>query len=102
MTSFEAPLRKALELIKDSTFKNADIIFITDGDCGVPDKFKQEFKRIKEEKEFACKGILVDMGSWRSSDATLKEFCDDVVRISNIADLTSGESEVNKALFGSI
>ena len=101
-TSFEAPLRKALELIKDSTFKNADIIFITDGDCGVPDKFKQEFKRIKEEKEFACKGILVDMGSWRSSDATLKEFCDDVVRISNIADLTSGESEVNKALFGSI
>ena len=101
-TNFEAPLRKALDLIKDSTFKNADILFVTDGDCGVSDKFKQEFKRIKEEKEFACKGILVDMGSWRSSDATLREFCDDVVKISNVADLTNGESEVNKALFGSI
>lgn len=101
-TNFEAPLRKALDLIKDSTFKNADIIFVTDGDCGVSDSFKQKFKQVKEEKEFACKGILVDMGSWRSSDSTLREFCDDVVRISNIADLTNGDSEVNKQLFGSI
>ena len=101
-TNFEAPLRKALDLIKDSTFKNADILFVTDGDCGVSDNFKKEFKRIKEEKEFACKGILVDMGSWRSSDSTLREFCDDVVKISNVADLTDSESEVNKVLFGSI
>lgn len=101
-TNFEAPLRKALDLIKDSTFKNADIIFVTDGDCGVSDSFKQKFKQVKEEKEFACKGILVDMGSWRSSDSTLREFCDDVVRISNIADLTNGDSEINKQLFGSI
>ena len=101
-TNFEAPLRKALDLIKDSTFKNADILFVTDGDCGVSDSFKKEFKRIKEEKEFACKGILVDMGSWRSSDSTLREFCDDVVKISNVADLTDGNSDINKALFGSI
>lgn len=101
-TNFEAPLRKALDLIKDSTFKNADIIFVTDGDCSVSDKFKQKFKQVKEEKEFACKGILVDMGGWRSSDSTLREFCDDVVRISNVADLKNGESEVNKQLFGSI
>lgn len=79
-----------------------DILFITDGDCSVSDKFKQEFKRIKEEKEFACKGVLVDMGRSRSSDSTLKQFCDDVIRISNIADLTNSDSEVNKALFGSI
>ena len=91
-----------MDLIKESTFKNADILFVTDGDCGVSDNFKREFKRIKEEKEFACKGILVDMGRYSASDATLKEFCDDVVRISNIADLTDGNSETNKALFGSI
>lgn len=89
-------------MIKDSSFRHSDIVFVTDGDCGVSESFKKEFKKIKEEKEFACKGILVDMGSWRSSDATLKEFCDDVVKISNVADLTDGESEVNKALFGSI
>lgn len=79
-----------------------DIIFVTDGYCSVSDNFKQKFKQVKEEKEFACKGILVDMGGWRSSDSTLKEFCDDVVRISNVADLKNGESEVNKQLFGSI
>lgn len=101
-TDFARPLRKALELIKDSTFKNADIIFVTDGDCSVSDDFRREFKSVKEEKEFSCKGILVDMGGYRASDITLKQFCDDVVRISDVADLTNGESEVNKALFGSI
>lgn len=79
-----------------------DIIFVTDGDCGVSDNFKKEFKKTKEEKEFACKGILVDMGGYRSSDSTLREFCDDVVRISSVADLKNGDSEVNKQLFGSI
>lgn len=79
-----------------------DILFVTDGDCGISDDFKYKFRQIKEEKEFACKGILVDMGSWRISDSTLKEFCDDVVKVSNVADLTNGDSEVNKALFGSI
>ena len=102
-TSFEKPLRKALELIKNSTFKHSDIIFVTDGDCSVSSNFKQEFKRIKEEKEFACKGILVNMGSYYSSDSTLKEFCDgEIIKISDIADLTNGDTEVNKALFGSI
>lgn len=101
-TNFESPLRKSLELIKDSTFKSADILFVTDGDCGVSDSFKKEFKRIKEEKEFACKGILVDMGRYRSSDSTLREFCDDVVRISSVADLTDGNSDINKSLFGSL
>ena len=101
-TNFERPLRKALDLVNTSSFKEADIMFVTDGDCGVSNDFKRNFKRIKEEKEFSCKGILVDMGGYSSSDSTLREFCDDVIRISNVADLTTAESEVNKQLFGSI
>jgi len=102
-TNFERPLQKALDLINTSTFKEADVLFITDGDCGVSDTFKKKFKAAKEEKEFSTKGILIDLGSWRSSDATLKEFCDgDIVKISNVADLKNSDSETVKNLFGSL
>lgn len=101
-TSFEAPLNKALELIKDSRFKDADIVFITDGDCYVSDKFTRKFKEIKAEKEFKTLGVLVNMGYGHVSDASLKEFCDSVTLVSDIADLKDSDSAVNKSIFGSL
>lgn len=101
-TSFEAPLNEALELIKDSTFKNADIIFITDGDCYVSDNFSRKFKQIKEDKDFRTLGVLVNIGCGHVSDSSLKEFCDSITLVSDIADLNDGNSEVNKSIFGSL
>ena len=102
-TSFEAPLNEALELIKDSRFKDADIVFITDGDCYVSDKFSRKFKQIKEEKEFKTMGVLVNMGGGHCSDSSLKEFCDgDIILVSDLADLTDGDSNVNKSIFGAL
>lgn len=102
-TNFESPLNKAIDLIKESQFRDADIMFITDGDCGVSDDFLRKFRRIKEEKEFKTKGILIDLGSYgHCSDATLKEFCDDITLISDVTDLENSESEHNKSIFGSI
>ena len=101
-TSFEAPLNEALELIKDSTFKNADIVFITDGDCYVSDNFSRKFKQIKEDKDFRTLGVLVNMGHGHVSDSSLKEFCDSITLVSDIADLNDGNSEVNKSIFGSL
>ena len=101
-TSFEAPLNEALELIKDSTFKNADIVFITDGDCYVSDNFSRKFKQIKEDKDFKTLGVLVNMGCGHVSDSSLKEFCDSITLVSDIADLNDGNSEVNKSIFGSL
>lgn len=101
-TSFEAPLNEALELIKDSTFKNADIVFITDGDCYVSDGFSRKFKQTKEEKDFRTLGVLVNMGRGHVSDSSLKEFCDNITLVSDIADLNDGNSEVNKSIFGSL
>jgi len=102
-TNFEAPLNEAIELIKDSAFKDADIMFITDGDCGVSDSFLKKFKKLKEEKEFKTRGILVNMGNYgHTSRATLDEFCDDVVLVSNIADLKNSDSDINKNIFGTL
>lgn len=101
-TSFEAPLKKATDLIKSSAFKDADILFITDGDCYVSDDFKRKFKQLKEDKEFKTLGVLVNMGRGHTSNTSLKEFCDDIVPVSNIADLTNSESDTNKRIFGTL
>ena len=101
-TDFEGPLNKALELIKDSRFSAADIVFITDGDCYVSDNFSRKFKQIKEDKDFRTLGVLVNMGCGHVSDSSLKEFCDSITLVSDIADLNDGNSEVNKSIFGSL
>ena len=101
-TNFEAPLNEALNLIKDSTFKDADIVFITDGDCCISDTFLKKFKTTKEEKEFKTLGVLVNIGSGHTSDRSLKEFCDSITLVSNIADLTDSNSSVNTSIFGSL
>lgn len=102
-TDFEEPLKKAIKLIKESTFKDADILFITDGDCGVSDKFLREYKKVKEDKNFKTLGILVDIGRGsHCSDSTLKEFCDNITTVSNVAQLKDGDSDVNKSIFGSL
>lgn len=101
-TNFEAPLNKALELIKDSTFKDADIVFITDGDCYVSDTFSRKFNQIKQEKEFKTMGVLVNMGRGHVSDSSLKEFCDSITLVSDIADLKDSDSQVNKSIFGNL
>lgn len=102
-TNFERPLQKALDMIKNSkTWKEADIMFITDGDCSTSDTFLRKFNAAKEEYEFKTKGILIDLGRYSSSDASLREFCDDVVRISSIADLKNSESDINRQLFAGL
>lgn len=101
-TNFEAPLNEALELIKDSTFKDADIVFITDGDCYVSDGFTRKFNQIKQEKEFKTMGVLVNMGRGHVSDSSLKEFCDTITLVSDIADLTDSKSATNKSIFGAL
>ena len=101
-TDFVAPLNKALDIIKDNKFKGADIVFITDGDCGIPDDFVKKFNRTKEEKDFQCMSVLIDFGGGSRSKKTLELFSDDVLQVSKIAELTSGESEIAHKIFGAV
>lgn len=99
-TSFESPLKEASKLIEDSNFKEADVVFITDGDCSVSDDFRRKFKQLKEDKEFRTMGVLVDYG--HTSRTTLDDFCDSVTTVSQIADAKNANSDVNKMIFGSL
>lgn len=101
-TDFQSPLEKAMTLINDSTFKDADILFITDGDCSVSSDFLRKYKTIKAEKEFKTLGVLVDMGRGHCSTGTLEEFCDNITFVSNVADLSNSESDANRAIFSAL
>ena len=102
-TDFQRPLEKASKLIEDSMFKEADILFISDGECGLNNSFINKFKNLKEQKDFRCLGVQIG-GSPRSRSGRdrsygLGAFCDTVTNIEDIADLNNAESVANKGIF---
>lgn len=44
-TDFEKPIKKAISLIQDEKWNNADIVFITDGICNLSDDAKSMLKK---------------------------------------------------------
>ncbi len=101
-TDWASPLSEAMELIETATFKDADIVMITDGECRLSDQFLKKYKAIKEVKEFKTQGILVNTAGGYCSDKALKEFCDSVTLVSDLGDLSNSESDANKSIFGSL
>lgn len=73
-TDFQTPLDKALDIIKKSEFKNADIIFITDGDASVSENWLKNFLAEKKKRRFRV--VAVNIGGYNT---TLRKFADQVV-----------------------
>jgi uncharacterized protein with von Willebrand factor type A (vWA) domain len=72
-TLFEPPLARAKMIIEeDQKFTTADIIFLTDGESAISDKFKDDFNAWTKEKKVTVYSILTDTGY--CSTITLKEF----------------------------
>lgn len=90
-TDFEAPLNKALEIITKDKFKKADIVFITDGECSVSSAFLKKFQRVKEDKEFLVRSVLINVGGY-ASDSSLKKFSDSIATVSSLADMAGDEA----------
>lgn len=61
-TDFEAPLNKALDIIEENEFKDADLVFITDGGAHLSPEFVSRFNRVKTEKDFETFSIVIGMG----------------------------------------
>ena len=89
-TDFMTPLTAALaalqEEFKEKGAVNGDIVFITDGACGVPSEWLEEFKKEQKRIGFRVFGIVIG-GS--SRDEPLFSIADG--RVLTIKDLTSGE-----------
>jgi len=81
-TNFEKTLMVAIELIEKTEFRKADIVFVTDGYCGVSDEWLEDFLRRKAEKEARVHSVLVEMVK---SNETVDSFSD---QVSTVMDLT--------------
>jgi len=82
-TDFKTPMREAIRLIVQEGFQNADIVFITDGECEMPEEFVKALKQKQADLSFTITGVLMDQGS-PGMAFSLTPFCNEVYRISEL------------------
>lgn len=82
-TDFETPLKEAVRLMHEDGFENADVVFITDGNCALQEEFSEQLRTTQAENGFSVTGVLLDAGSlgWEFS---LKSFCQKIYRSSEL------------------
>jgi len=80
-TDFETPLKKAVTLIENKGFEKADVMFITDGACGISDKFAEDFREKNKQLKFKVTGIVI--GEYE--DFSLEPFCEKVYRLGQMS-----------------
>lgn len=84
-TKFQAPLEKALLVAEQHQFKNADIVFITDGDDNKNSWFHEVFMPRKQEKELRV--LSISFGDRNEKrEIVLNSFSDKVVWAEDFTD----------------
>lgn len=73
-TDFTMPLKKAMCIINESRFKQADVVFITDGEDCVETPLLEAFNQNKKEKKFNVLSLVLG-----NSTKTVEPFSDKVV-----------------------
>ena len=82
-TNFRTPMTKAVRLIKEGGFENADVVFITDGECELPENYLAELRQEQAAHHFTVTGVLLDAGK-PGMDFSLKLFCQNIYRTSQL------------------
>ncbi len=99
-TDFVTPLSRALDLLKEQHANfgavKGDIVFVTDGQCGVPDAWLKEFKQEQARLGFQVWGVII--GGHVQSEP-LATICDG--KIFTIKNLLEGADNI-KDIFKSI
>ncbi len=95
-TDFCTPMNEALRLMKEEGFDNADIVFITDGECALTQEYISELQEKQVERRFTITGIL-DQES-KGMDFSLKTFCQNIYRTSEL----TGEAIVRELVNGRV
>lgn len=100
-TDFMTPLGRALDIIraqfdaKGST--DADIVFLTDGYCGVPPDFLSDFAAEQERIGFNVYGIAIETDP---NSEPLKTICDG--KVTDLSALNESDPRSLSELFGSL
>ena len=82
-TDFKRPLQEALRLM-DTGFENADIVFLTDGLCELPESYLETLRSEQAARKFTVTGILLDADD-PGMEFSLTPFCQKIYRTSELA-----------------
>lgn len=86
-TEYEPVLQKSINTINsEPKFKKADIVFITDGESPIDNKFVSSFNDWKKLKKVSVTSCLIGAGSAWSGDTTLNLFSDSVQNFNLLSD----------------
>jgi uncharacterized protein with von Willebrand factor type A (vWA) domain len=80
-TNFALPLDEAVNIINESRFKQADVVFVTDGEDQVRDSFLEAFNKKRQEKSFHVLSLVIGC-----STNTVEQFSDKVVQVQDFND----------------
>ncbi|MET3656376.1 VWA domain-containing protein [Sporosarcina psychrophila] len=83
-TNFALPLDQAMNVINESRFKQADLVFVTDGEDTLNDSFLLEFNKKKKEKDFNVLSLVLG-----SSIHIVEQFSDRVIQVYDFDDAGS-------------
>lgn len=78
-TNFEESLTKAVDMIEHNSFQNADVVFLTDGECAISDEFATCFQDKSKHLHFSVTGIVMDADK-PGMPFSLTPFCEKVYR----------------------
>lgn len=82
-TNFKRPLDEAFQLM-DTGFENADIVFLTDGLCELPEDYLATLRKEQAARKFTATGVLLDAGN-PGMEFSLTPFCQKIYRTSELA-----------------
>lgn len=75
-TNFSLALDQAIQVINESRFKQADVVFVTDGEDQLTDSFLEAFHKKKREKAFNVLSLVIGCNS-----NTVEQFTDRVIEV---------------------
>ena len=81
-TDYVPPLERALETLKTSAFRQGDLVFITDGEAGLPAAWRASFLAAKAKLGFRLFAVLVDLGA--ASAQVFDGLADEVTLVSQL------------------
>ena len=82
-TDFETPIREALRLMNEEAFENADILFITDGQCSISDEMAEQLQSAIQNARCSVVGLLLDKDR-PGKKFGMEKFCEKIIRISEV------------------
>ena len=90
-------MNEALRLMQEEGFDNADVVFITDGECALTEEHIAELQKAQAERRFTITGILLDHENC-GIDFSLKSFCQNIYRTSEL----TGDAIIHELVNGRV